>query len=50
MEMNVATGKGRDPLQGGMCNSVLEIPAFIKGNEYPKHAALSTAMVMNCQS
>lgn len=50
MLVNVATGKGRDPLQGRMWNSVLEIPAFIKGNEYPKHAALSTAMVMNWES
>lgn len=48
--MNVATGKGRDTLQYRMCNSVLEICAFIKGNEYPKHAALSIAVIMNQKS
>jgi len=50
MQMNTAAGEGRDTLPSRICSSVLEVCAFVKGNEYPKHAALSIAMIMNQES
>lgn len=48
--MNVATGKRRNTLQYRSCSSVFEIYVFIKGNEYPKHEALSIPIIMNQES